>query len=440
LSAARSWVLFAVTLALLLGATALLVSVALRRIEGLVAETVPGESLYREVMERVGREHVDPVDSERAVYGAMKGLVSELDPHSRVYDPVEWAEFQRESRGETIGIGIEIVEAGPDLAIASVAPGSPAAIAGIRAGDRLIAAGGRRTADDRAAVLRALAGARGTRIELGVAAAGRAEERRVEVARDTYDVETVHVRMLAGPVVYVRVEAFRPRTAEAFDRAVRAALAAEPGRKGLVVDLRFNRGGSFDSAVAMADAWLAGGPIGRTSGPTQDETPRATPDAPFATVPTVVLVNGSTASAAEVVAGALQDAQAAMLVGERTFGKGVVQEIIEFDSWPGGMKLTTARTFTPSGRCVDRGLGGASGPGGLLPDFVVALSDSEDAGLEKALDQESWPAWIRARLAPEGSSMQPSDPQLAAALELLEGRPADTLVAVRGDGRGTTSR
>lgn len=433
MSPARGWLLLATTLALLVGATALLVSTALKRMSAASAETVPGESLYREVMERVAREHVDPVDAERAVYGAMKGLVSELDPHSRAFDSAEWVEFERESRGETTGIGIDVVEIDGDLVIAATAPGSPAALAGVRPGERLLGVGRRLTKTDSAAVLNALEGRKGTRVELLLdGGEGGGGERRIEVFRDVFDVATVSVRAIedAG-VVYARISAFRPRTAEAFERAVRAALTSAPN--GLVVDLRFNRGGSFEAAVAIADAWLSKGAVVRTRGPGQDDTRNASPEAPFASVPTVILVNGSTASAAEVVAGALQDTQSAFLVGERTFGKGVIQELIEFEAWPGGMKLTTARTFSPAGRCIDRGVARSPASAGLLPDFVVGLDEADEAAIEKSLEREWWAPSIRARAGPT-----PADPQLAAAIKLLQGRAGDALV--QGDPAPPTGR
>jgi carboxyl-terminal processing protease len=427
-SPSRSWLLFAVTLALLLGATALLVSTALRRLEGAAAESVPGESLYREVMARAGRDHVDPVDAERAVYGAMKGLVSELDPHSRVFDPAEWAEFERESRGETTGIGIEVVEIGSELIVVETVAGSPAAEAGIRPGERVVAVAGRAAGKDRAAVLAALEGPRGSPLELVLAGPDPGSpERRVTVEHDTFDVPTVAVRTLPEGVGYVRISAFRPRTPDAFERAVRVLVHSS--RKGLVLDLRFNRGGSFDAAVTVADLWLAKGTVVRTRSPRDDQSRAATPDAPLLQVPTIVLVNGSTASAAEVVAGALQDTQSALLVGERTFGKGVVQELIEFESWPGGMKLTTARTFSPAGRCIDRGLGRTPGAAGLLPDFVVPVAESEAALLETELGRGSWPAEIRARLAEAEGAGAPPDRQLDAAIALLRGSPADVVVS-----------
>jgi C-terminal processing protease CtpA/Prc len=326
--------LFAVTLALLLAATALLVTVALRRFQGTAEEVVPGESLYLEVMRRAVEEHVDPVDAEQAVYSAMKGLVSGLDPHSKVFDPVEWSEFQRESSGE--------------------------------------------------------------------------------------GASTVRTRMLeGGRVAYARITAFRPATAKDFEAAVRSLPLRDV--EGFVLDLRFNRGGAFDPAVLVADAWLADGVIVRTKGPVRDDVRNATPEAPLAQVPTVVLVNGSTASAAEIVAGALQDTQHALLVGERTFGKGVVQDVFEFRSWPGGMKLSTARCTTPAGRCLDRGLAerirGARS--GLMPDLVVASSSRADPALEHDHSAESR----------RDDEPPPADPQLDAALALVRGTPADCALA-----------
>jgi carboxyl-terminal processing protease len=423
----RSWALFAATLLLLFGAAALFVSILARRMEGPLAESVPGESLYREVMARVVRDHVDPIDEEGAVYGAVKGLAAELDPHSRVYAPAEWAEFQRETRGEATGIGIEIAVLDRALIVAWVAPDGPAGRAGIRAGERILGLSGGPDDSDRAALLRAIRGAAGTRLDLALGDRDGANRRVVTLTRVTFDVPTVHARTLPGGILYARVTAFRPHTADSFARAIAEARTA--ALAGVVLDLRFNRGGSFDPAVAMADAWLSEGVIVKTRGPNRDDVVRADAAAPLAGTPTVVLVNGTTASAAEVVAGALQDTQSALLVGERTFGKGVVQEVFEFQSWPGGMKLTTARYFTPAGRCIDRGLGGgrdgAAPSRGLLPDVVVEVPAASAPALERALEREAWPDWLRSALAERDGGPAPGDLQLEAALAILSGRTPD---------------
>ena len=144
-----------------------------------------------------------------------------------------------------------------------------------------------------------------------------------------------------------------------------------------------------------------------------------------------MLVNGLTASAAEIVAGALQDTQSALLVGERTFGKGVVQEVFEFQSWAGGMKLTTARYFTPAGRCIDRGLGmkrgtrDVPGSGGLLPDVIVPVPAAAVGALERALEHDDYPDWLKGALAAREATPPAGDRQLEVALAVLAGRPSD---------------
>src|SRR5262249_36262098 len=157
------------------------------------------------------RDHVDPIDEEQVVYGAMKGLASELDPHSRVFDGAEWAEFQRETQGEMTGIGIEVAQLGDALIIGWVAPQGPAHRAGVRAGERLLGQKGGPDATDRAALMRALRGLAGSRLELILGDRDGKNQRNVTVTRGTFDVSTVQVRVLEEPrVLYARVSAFRP--------------------------------------------------------------------------------------------------------------------------------------------------------------------------------------------------------------------------------------
>jgi carboxyl-terminal processing protease len=423
----KSWILFAVTLVLLFASAATLVSLTVRRFGTSAAETVPGESLYREIMGRVVRQYMEPIDDERVVYGAMRGLASELDPHSRIFDPAEWAAFQRESRGEQSGIGIRIARLDGAVIVGWVAPGGPADGAGIRPGDRIVGIEGGPDDQDPDALLGALRGPAGTRVVILLADKEGGSRRRAEVTRGVFDVATVHARVLEKPrVLYCRVSAFRPNTLPAFEQALAAAPLGEIA--GMILDLRFNRGGAFESAVSMADAWLGNGVIVTTRGPAREDVRNATPEAPLAAIPTVVLVNGDTASAAEIVAGALQDAHAAILVGDRTFGKGVVQEIFEFETWGGGMRLTTARYFTPSGRCIDRAMAlsrGMSATRGLVPDFVVRVGSGAEAALERLLDRESFPDWLRNALLREDPARDGGDPQLEAGLAVLAGAPPD---------------
>jgi carboxyl-terminal processing protease len=435
----RSWILFSATLALLFGSAALLVSTTLRSLGAASAESVPGESLYREVMGRVVRQHVGPVDEEAAVYGAMKGAAGSLDPHSRVFDAAEWVEFQRETRGEDSGIGIRIALLDGAVIVGWVAREGPADEAGIRAGDRIAAIAGGPDDADPAALLRGLRGPAGTALELVIADRDDGRRRSVRVTRGPFEIGTVFARVLEKPrVLYCRVTGFKPHTTKAFEDVLRSSpLAAIAG---MILDLRFNRGGAFDPAVAMADAWMDDGVIVTTRGPGREDARVASAAAPLRSVPTVVLVNGSTASAAEIVAGALQDVHAALLVGTRTFGKGVVQEAFEFETWGGGMRLTTARYFTPAGRCIDRSFAARRGNGesrGLLPDVVVPVAADSEADLERALDRGAFPDWLKERLDATAPILEGGDVQLEAALRVLEGRAPDRpLAGEAGPGSG----
>jgi carboxyl-terminal processing protease len=399
------------------------------------AESAPGEALYREAVSRVLKDFVVPPDEERLVYGAVKGILAELDdPYAKALPPAEWEAFKRESRGEQTGVGWETAVVGDEVVVAFLVPDGPAERAGLRAGDRVLALDGKpvdaaRGAD---AVERAARGAPGTGLTVRVSARGGGDVRETTLRRAVYDAPQIHGRLVdaALGLGVVRVASFKTGGEEAFRRAVETLRAQ--GLKGLVVDLRFDRGGSFEAAVAVADLWMSEGAVCRTRGANRGETFSATAEAPLAGLPTVVLVNGSTASAAEVLAGALQDVHAAVLVGEPTYGKGVVQEVIPFATWAGGMKLTVARYYTPADRCVEaRLLGpGEKGAGRIRPDVAVPLTDAERERLRREAARFHWDARVRDEAAAfaAGATSRPGrfvDRQLDAALALVSGRPYD---------------
>jgi len=383
------------------------------------------EAARREVQAIVERRYVDPLDDEdarRLFHEAMSGYVSGLDPFSRWFPPSERRALEQETSGAFGGVGVLVQSVPEGLRVTGVRRGGPAESAGIEPGDLVLAADGvsltGRTLD---AMLAAVKGAPDTEVVLSVRS-GTADPRDVRVVRAVVPFDSVPgVRLLAGtPAVgYVRIEQFTDRTG-ADARAAVTGLLRE-GAAALVLDLRRNLGGVVRAAVETAGLFLPEDTVvcvtRRREGPETHAVPRSDGAAPAAAVPLVVLVDETTASASEILAGALQDHGRALLVGERTFGKFLVQSLVEAPSSGGVVRLTTSRYETPRGRSHARD---EFQPvrGGLLPDVRVPLrGDAERDSVGAALGALAGPEW---RTLPRDGP-EPRDPQLEAALELLRG-------------------
>lgn len=314
----------------------------------------------------VENEYVDPVDRERLLQGAIKGMVAELDPHSTYMPPDDNAVFKGETDGHFGGVGLE-VEA-KDGAVVVVAPieGGPAERAGLVSGDRIVAIDREPTAGEKLdALVKKMRGAPGTRVRVDVERAGHTGTRSFELVREEIKVSSVASKRMVDDVLYLRLKQFQATTHEELLRAVAQARARGPVR-GALLDLRGNPGGLVDQATAVADELLAkGGVYATTRRGQRVEEVSATPGGALVDVPVVVLVNEYSASASELVAGALQDAGRALVVGAPTFGKGSVQSILELPLGA-GMRLTTMRYVTPKGRMIQAK--------GIEPDVPVAMA------------------------------------------------------------------
>jgi carboxyl-terminal processing protease len=360
-----------------------------------------GESSHlAEVMARVKREYVDDVHQPELIDDALRGLVNGLDPYSTYLDAEEYADLRVSTAGTYAGIGIEVSTADRALRVVRPFQGSPAAAAGIRSGDMISAIDGMPVNDLDAAMSR-MRGPRGSTVKLAVVRTGQALPLEFTVERAQVDVHSVAALLLEGGVVYTRITAFSDTTAADFTAGIarlRHELKARP--RGIIIDLRNNPGGVLESAVDVADQLLENGIIvtaeGRT--PAARFTMQATPGDVLPGVPAVVLVNGTTASAAEILAGALQDHHRATLLGRRTFGKGSVQTVMPL-SGGRAIKLTTSRYHTPSGRSIQGS--------GIEPDHVFEDIDAQPVDLDDP----------RARV-----TLAWRDAGVHAALELLKGR------------------
>lgn len=345
-------------------------------------------ALLDEVAEHVRREYVEPVTDDRLEQAAVAGMVASLDPHSAFLDAAAYDEMRVSTAGTYTGVGIEVAE-DDDGRIVVVAPieGSPADLAGVHAGDQLVEVDGRRIApgalDEAIARMRGIAG---TRVEVKLLREGAAAPLAFQLERSEVHVRTVRAERLPGGYGYVRVSHFSDATPGDFNAAIvgmQRAPQAAPLR-GLVLDLRENPGGVLESAVGVADSLLDAGLIVRADGRTPEARfeMAATPGDLLGGAPVVVLVDGGSASGAEIVAGALRDHGRATLMGERTYGKGSVQTVMPLRDGE-ALKLTTSRYFTPAGRSIHAR--------GLEPDVRVpspATTDRHDYGHDAAGDPE----------------------------------------------------
>jgi carboxyl-terminal processing protease len=322
------------------------------------------------VLVTVENEYVEPVDRTKIVNGAIEGMVAGLDPHSGYMPPQDFALFQSDTQGEFGGVGVEVDARNDLLTVIAPIEGSPAERAGIKSGDKLIAVDGETSVGiglDK--MVRRMRGKPGTHVKLTLRRDGVKEPITFDLVREIIKVPSVASRMLKGDIAYVRIKQFQDRTHEELIKAVAKLRATSNGKiAGVVLDMRNNPGGLVDEAAAVADELLAGGTIytARHRGQVVDEV-RAHAGGALVDTPAVVLVSAYTASAAELVTGALQDAKRAKVVGSQTFGKGSVQTIFEL---PGGagMRLTTERYYTPAGHAVQAD--------GIHPDIVVNADDT----------------------------------------------------------------
>jgi carboxyl-terminal processing protease len=375
------------------------------------SQLTPSESAQlAEVIERVQRDYVDDVAHPALVDDALRGIVSGLDPYSSYLDAEEYADLRVSTAGTYAGIGIEVSTAERALRVVRPFRDSPAAAAGIRSGDMIAAIDGEPVGSDLDGAMARMRGPRGSSVKLAILRAGQILPLEFKVERAQVDVHSVVLAQLESGYLYARISSFSDTTAADFAGSLARARRDFPEKpRGLVLDLRNNPGGVLESAVDVADQLLESGLIvtadGRT--PAARFTMRATPGDVLPGVPVVVLVNGATASAAEILAGALQDHRRAVLLGRHTFGKGSVQTVMPLAQGR-AIKLTTSRYFTPSGRSIQGS--------GIEPDHEFAHE-----GVPLDLDD----ARVRTSLATR-------DAGIHAALDLLKGRkprPTQSLAA-----------
>jgi carboxyl-terminal processing protease len=339
------------------------------------AEGAPRQSVMDEAAQRIASQAQKPVTTSTLERAAVQGMLKALgDKWAAFYSPQEYSSFTSTLEGRYTGVGIWVqVDASGSTLIYSVQPASPAARAGLRAGDVIIAIGGQRvTGESVAAVTQMLHGASGTKVAISVTREGKA--RTMTVTRQVVSTGDVELERLPHGVLQIKIAAF----SRGVGAAVISAMKTEPAdhANGVILDLRGNPGGLVDEAVAVAGAFLDGGPV--VSYQTRSGTQVLTaPRGGDTRTPLVLLVDGGTASAAEIVAGAMQDRDRAVVVGSRTYGKGSVQEPTTLSDGS-AIELTIGHYLTPSGRSLD-GVG-------IDPDIIVASDASQSDAVSRGLE------------------------------------------------------
>ncbi len=346
----------------------------------------PADKLYdplkefSQVLTLVEQNYVRKVSRKELIKGAIEGMLRNLDPHSLYLDKEAFKEMQIETSGEFTGIGIEITVRNGRLTVVSPIEDTPAYRAGLKAGDIILRINGEPTQDiSLLEAVRKIRGPKGTKVKLTILHKNSHTPIEVTIVRDKIPVHSVKSHILGQDYLYIRITNFNSNTTKELLKAINKH---RKHLKGIILDLRNNPGGLLDQAVSVADIFLSKGLIVYTKGRTPESKMSfsAKPQPSDVKCPLVVIINAGTASASEIVAGALQDQHRALIIGERSFGKGSVQTIIPlYDG--SAIKLTTAKYYTPSGRSIQAR--------GILPDieipFIPPQKNSKEQTLEKLM-------------------------------------------------------
>lgn len=383
---------------------------------------------FTNVLAVVKKNYVDEVKTKDLVQGAINGMLNAMDPHSAYLTPDLYKDLQMETEGRFGGLGIEITVRNGVLTVVSPIEDTPAHKAGIKPGDQIIKIDSEFTKDmSLTQAVKKMRGPRGTKITLSVQREGAGDFLDFTIVRDIIRVQSVRSRVLEDGYGYIRVVQFQERTARDLERILEKLAQDKSGIKGIVLDLRNNPGGLLTQAVRVTDLFLDSGLIVYTDGRLESQKQKyyARKAGSWTEFPMVVLINSGSASASEIVAGALQDHKRAILLGTRTFGKGSVQTILPLDD-QSALRLTTARYYTPNGRSIQAT--------GISPDIVMEMPAVSEPGKEEKprqrLREENIPGHMERKSEPPEETQEPlqkeedriaSDAQVRRALELLKG-------------------
>jgi carboxyl-terminal processing protease len=389
------------------------------------SEVYENLKVFTEVLSYVEANYVDEVEAEKVIYGAIRGMLRTLDPHSSFMPPDVYREMQVETEGRFGGLGIEITIRDDILTVVSPIDGTPAFRAGIQPGDQIVKVNGEPTKDlSLIEAVKKLRGPEGTAVTIGIMRQGFTEPKDYTLSRAIIQIKSVRWTKLQDDIGYIRLRSFHKTTAEELEEALQDL--EEQQIRGLVLDLRNNPGGLLEQAIAVSDIFLEGGKLivytkGRLA--SQNMKGFSKTEGMHVHYPLTILINGGSASASEIVAGALQDLGRATVIGTKSFGKGSVQTIIPLSDGS-GLRLTTAKYYTPKG--------GEIHGKGITPDVVVEKPQDEAEGQEGEGEAKQQPQQSQ----PQQQSQQPprsrrqidlptnenisEDPQLLKAIDHLK--------------------
>ena len=349
------------------------------RVSAIDSSTYKSLKTLSEVLDIVEKNYVESVETDKLLRGAINGMIKSLDPHSSFMTGEMYKELEVETRGSFGGIGIEITLVKDVLTVVSPIEDTPAYTAGVKAGDQIIRIDGKSTKDITIMdAVKQLRGPKDTKVTITILREGLAKPKEIELIRSTIKIRSVRWKVYDEHIGYIRIAQFQERTGDDLKKALREIETKAKPLNGIVLDMRNNPGGLLNQSVEVSDLFLKSGIIVSTRGRTKtmENKAGARDDGNEPTCPMIVLVNEGTASAAEIVSGALQDNGRAVILGTQTFGKGSVQTVIPLEDGA-ALKLTTAKYYTPNGRSIQAE--------GIIPDIVVKqIPPPEEKKEEKA--------------------------------------------------------
>lgn len=354
------------TLALTVAFTGFLTMVLnLNSVSSFAKERYLDLQLFAKVLNYVQQYYVEEVDTKKLIYGGIKGMLKELDPHTNFLPPEIYKEFESETSGEFGGLGIEITLQDGVLTVISPIEDTPAWKAGLKAGDKIVEVNGESTKGlSLVEAAQKMKGKKGSVVKLGIFREGFEEPQVFSIKRGTVRIRSVKYTDLQDGYLYLRLTSFIENTAKDLKNFIKDHKKRHKALKGMIIDLRRNPGGLLEQAVQISDLFLESGTIVSTIGRNKKEKEVLYAKKPgtYEDFPVVIIIDEYSASASEILAGALQDNKRALIMGQRSFGKGSVQSVVKLGDGS-GLKLTVARYYTPSGRSIQSE--------GIVPDVVV---------------------------------------------------------------------
>ena len=375
------------------------------RVSAIDRKTYKNLKTFSEILDMVEKNYVEAVDSDKLMQGAINGLMKSLDPHSGFMTADMYKELEVETRGSFGGIGIEITILKDVLTVVSPIEDTPAYNAGVKAGDQIIRIDGKSTKDITIMeAVKKLRGPKDTKVTITIFREGLAKPKDIELTRNIIPIRSIKSKVYDGHIGYIRISAFQERTADDVRKALQNIEQKAGPLKGIVIDMRNNPGGLLNQSVEVSDLFLKSGVIVSTRGRSKNMETKSTAkdDGNEPTCPIVVIVNEGTASAAEIVSGALQDNGRAVILGTQTFGKGSVQMVIPLEDGA-AVKLTTAKYYTPKGRSIQAE--------GITPDIEVSLvkpAEEKETAENHLLRERDLKGHIK---SPKENDAKPAEPK-----------------------------